>query len=189
MLDDFLYKFINLPNVDKIGEIIWRNLPDEIKFTSVSIYKTVDMALFYKCKPLVEAVETIRPWNELDQIAIVVVKPHGRIPIHTDLGEYTIPTKYALNFPIFNTDNCYTAFYKLNKDVEGPIKYQDHGDPYVSYRDEDVEEIDRMFLTNTAFFNTQVLHSVVNLTDQPRCAITLRFKTPFDFEKIFNQAR
>lgn len=182
-MTEFTHKFIDLPNIEKIGEIVWRHIPPEEK-NQIS-YRSTSVELFSKCKPLVEAVEIIKPWSDVREIGLVLVKPHSRLYIHTDLGELTIKHKYALNFPIYNTENVYTVFYKAKENVEGKITYQQHGDPFVYYDEEDVYEIDRMTLTKAAFVNTQILHTVINSTDEPRAAITLRFNTPFDFTEIF----
>jgi len=182
-MTEFTYKFIDLPNIEKIGEIVWRHIPPEEK--NQLSYRSSSVELFSKCKPLVEAVEVIKPWSDVREIGLVIVKPNSKLYIHTDLGELTIKHKYALNFPIYNTENVYTVFYKAKDNVEGKITYQEHGDPFVYYEEQDVYEIDRMNLTRAAFVNTQILHTVINPTTEPRAAITLRFNTPFDFTEIY----
>jgi hypothetical protein len=181
------YKFIDLPNVDKIQEQILRNLPQDLK--SRTLYMTFADDAFKKCVPLVHAVETIKPWSEIDVIGLMVCMPHANIPIHTDLGKI-IETKYSLNIPIYNCDRPYTSFYKP---LEGtaqniwvlPDALPSGDDQTLSrYHENDVQEIARMHLYKPAFFNTQIPHGIINPTDDVRIVVSIRFSTPFDLSKF-----
>jgi len=171
------YKFIDLPNIELISELILKNIPEEYK--KKNIYKTFPLEIFKECTPLLEAVETIKPWSDLEQIALVITMPNEKFPIHTDTG-IALKTIYALNIPIYNTKKTYTAFYEIKNNVTGLEKSQSHvGDDFIQYNEEDVTEIGRMHLYKAAFFNTQVPHCIVNPTDDIRIIITLRSKTSF----------
>ena len=50
---------------------------------------------------------------------------------------------------------------------------------YNGYKESDVEEIDRIYLNKAAFFNTQVPHSAINPTDEPRIILTIRSDKPW----------
>ena len=172
------YKFIDLPNIDLIAERILRNIPKEYMKNNMS--KSIPFEIIKECTPLVEAVETMKPWSDLAQISLVITMPNEKFPIHTDLG-VALKTIYALNIPIYNCKKSYTVFYRIKDNVVGLEKPQNHvmGDNYIEYNEEDVEEIGRMHLYKSAFFNTQIPHSTVNPTDDLRISITIRSKTPF----------
>jgi hypothetical protein len=176
------YKFIDLPNLKEIQERILRNLPQDLK--TRTLYITLPTNVFETCVPLVHAVETIKPWSEIDNIGLVVVMPNGKIPIHTDIGKI-IDTKYSLNIPIYNCERPYTAFYRSLIEVQGDVYVQQpHGDSLIRYDESVMQEIARMHLYKSAIFNTQVPHGITNPTDEPRIVVSIRFLTPFDLSNF-----
>jgi hypothetical protein len=170
------YKFIDLPNLNLIAERILKHTPDDYK--QKDMYKTLPVDFFTACKPLVDAVETIKPWSDIFSIGMITVKPHSKLPIHTDLGQ-VMETKYALNIPIYNCEKPYTVFYRPKDNIIPREAFQEHGDSFTHYRDDEVIEIGRMHLYKAAFFNTQIPHGIVNPTDESRIIISLRSKTSF----------
>jgi hypothetical protein len=176
------YKFIDLPNLEEIQTIILRNLPQQYKESHM--YMTRPVEDFSACTPLVNAVETFKPWDELLSIGIVITQPHKKIPVHTDLGDLVIKYKYSCNIPIYNCNKPYTSFYRLLDGGEPKIVTQPHGDMLTLYSDDQIEEIARMHLYKPAIFNTQVPHGITNPTDEPRIVISIRFKTPIDISEI-----
>jgi hypothetical protein len=66
-----------------------------------------------------------------------------------------------------------------------------YGDPKkmvysFQYKSEDVEEIDRMESSNTAFVNVKVPHSGISFHNSVRCLISLRFMPNVTEEEILN---
>jgi hypothetical protein len=174
----FNYKFVNLPNLTEISSAVVKYIPENYKkflgFTSITKDK------FSSCTPLVEAVETIRPWHDVDYIALITVSPYNKLPTHIDWDMADNP--FSLNIPIFNCAKTPSVFYKLkNKQIEPKIIYQDHGDPFYYYDSDQTEEVERFYLTKAAFFNTQIPHSAINDTNETRIMISVRFKTPLKF--------
>jgi len=172
------YQYIDLPKLDEISTVIMRYLPEDIK--KYTVFKSLPEKQFALCKPLVEAVETIRPWNDIYYIAMIAVAPHDKMPTHIDWDMKDNP--YSLNIPIFNCDKTPSVFYKLkDENCKPKVVYQDHGDPFYYYESDQTEELERFYLTKAAFFNTQVPHSALNTTDKARIMISVRFKTPLKF--------
>jgi len=177
------YKFIDLPGLELIQERIWKNIPQSIKDDNTFISCPVDE--FKRCTPLIQAVETIKPWVEVCQIGIVVVAPNNQIPVHTDLGEHNVVNKYALNIPIHNCDIPHTSFYQILPGAESRVVDAPHGKDYLTlYSKEHLKEIGRMWLYKPAFFNTQVPHGIINPTNEPRIAISIRWETVIDLSSV-----
>jgi hypothetical protein len=172
------YRYIDLPKIDEVSKIIMQYIPPDVK--KYTVFKSLPEKQFALCKPLVEAVEMIKPWSDIYYIAMITVAPHDKLPTHIDWDMKDKP--YALNIPIYNCDKTPSIFYRL-KDVncEPKVIYQDHGDPFYYYDGDQTEEIERFFLHKAAFFNTQVPHSALNTTDEARIMLSVRFKTPIEF--------
>ncbi len=176
------YQFIDLPNLKEIQEKILRNLPQDFK--SRTLYITLPTSSFQACAPLFHAIETIKPWSDIDKIGLVVVQPNLKIPIHIDLGEQIIKHKFAINIPIYNCEKPYTSFYRHLLQDQGDVYVQPHGDSLIRYEESAMQEIARMHLYKPAFFNTQIPHGITNPTDEPRIAVSVRFSTPFDLSNF-----
>jgi hypothetical protein len=178
-MNQLRYQYVDIPKLDEISKIIMQYIPKDI--VKKTLFRSLPEKQFSLCRPLVEAVETIRPWHDIDYIALITVAPHSKLSIHVDWDDIK-DRPYALNIPIYNCATTPSIFYRLkNKDVQPKAIYQDHGDPYHYYDEEQTEEIERFFLHKAAFFNTQVPHSAVNDTDEPRIIISIRFNTPIEF--------
>jgi hypothetical protein len=166
-----LYKYLDLPYLEDIKQIIPKYLPElykkESKFTPESPEP------FSKCWQLVKAIETVTPWENVESIVIISCSKDIPFDIHTD--NYT--NSYALNIPLLNCENSYTLFYKV-KEGESPISKaveQTHNLPYSFYKDNQVEVIDKMYLHKPAYFNTNVPHKPVTETDGVRLILSVRF--------------
>jgi hypothetical protein len=174
------YKFIDLPNLDLIAQRILKYVPEDYKKKN-NLY-SLPIEIFTACTPLVEAVETIKPWSDLDYIAMIVALPNIKMPIHTDTGSL-VENKYSLNIPIYNCEKPYTAFFRVKDHISGVEQTHatmaTQNNNYINYNETDVVEIGRMHLYKAAFFNTQVPHTVINTTDDLRIMISVRSKTPF----------
>ena len=178
-MNQITYQYVDIPNLSDISKIIMRYVPEEIK--TQTLFRSLSEKQFSLCKPLVEAVETIKPWDDIDYIAMITVAPNSKLSIHIDWDDIK-DRPYALNIPIYNCATTPSIFYRLkDKDTQTKAIYQAHGDPYHYYDEDQTEEIERFFLYKAAFFNTQIPHSAVNDTDEPRIIISIRFKTPIEF--------
>jgi hypothetical protein len=178
---EFLYKFIDMPNIEEIGQRVWKHMPVDLKTTQ---YRTIDASHYEKIKILVDSVETIHPWKDILGIGLIIATPNSIVPIHTD---HNVPHMYALNVPIYNTSKPTTWFFKSKEGCNPWYASQGHGDPFNFYFLDDVDMIDAYSLVKPAIFNTHVPHAIINNTDDFRCVLSFRFNSPFDFEKIKNK--
>jgi hypothetical protein len=178
------YRYVDLPNIDNIAQEILKKLPLEHRKKNMFKGYPTD---FFDIKPLRDAVETITPWDNIHDIALVSTKPHSFLPTHIDYHDLLKETIYALNIPIYNCDNTHVVFYRVTKEnILAKHKTQEHGnaDDYCEYAESDVEEIEKFYLNTAALFNTQVPHKAINNTNEPRIVLTIRFKSKLDINKI-----
>ena len=174
------YHYIDLPYLEDISRIILKHMPPQ--FFKETLFSVMPSEVFQECTPLIAAIETIRPWCETAEIAIISVNNIMPMPIHTDT---IIDTAWALNIPIQNCVETYTSFYRLldNQIPEILSHEKTYGSTYANYRMDQVEEIDRLYLHRPAFFNTQVPHRAFNFSEETRLILSIRFKTECDIAK------
>jgi hypothetical protein len=184
MIEDFTYKFFDIPNLEAIQNKFWDKIPLEYK--SQQTYIEIDTDRIGNFIPLIEAVNLFHNWDDVYKVAIIIVQPYSHHQIHKDIGPFIETTKFVFNIPIKNFEDTYTFFFKL-KEERNPkfdIKWKDVD--MMTYERSDVDEIDKFVCNRPCFFNTQIPHKVQNFGDTIRALISIRFKTPFNFEKIFN---
>ena len=132
------------------------------------------------CRPLVDAVNRVFSWSDLDWISTVITYPGVEI-IHTDYDGIKMEHfKYywALNIPVLNCDKTYYSFYEAlpgehwesKKTAEYPVDVVCH------WKKEQLKEVDRVYFTQPMLFNTTTIHCAHNPTNQPRVAISVRMK-------------
>jgi hypothetical protein len=177
------YHYIDLPHLEDISKIVLKHLPPQ--FYKETLFSMTHPDVFKPCKPLVAAIETIRPWDEIQEIAVISVNNVTAMPIHVDQDNNTT---WALNIPIQNCLETYTSFYRVleNQTPDVMAHERTYGTVFANYRLDQVEEIDRLYLTKAAFFNTQVPHRAFNFSDEMRIIISVRFKTECDIAKYFD---
>lgn len=174
------YKFVDLPNIEKIADTLYKRLSVEHKTTT--IFQSQSLEVFEKFTALNEAIELIKPRSDIANIAIVTCRANSRGPVHVD--ELVDKHKSAINFPIYNCKDTYTCFYKILNNAQPNRITQSHGDPYFDYDVKDIEEVDRLYLHKAAVFDTQSPHGVINNTNEPRIILSVRFHTPIDITKL-----
>jgi len=174
------YQYIDIPNLNEISKQVLNKIPEFHK--NNSSFKSCDKDFFKDIKILKDFIETLMPWDEIKNAAIVCTGGKSRLPIHVDRHPDE-GHKYALNIPVYNCINTYTIFYKMkdgnkfNPSADGYYKKNKNRENQHSYfvcNESDVEEIDRLYLNKAAFFNIQVPHSAVNDTDEPRIVLSIR---------------
>ena len=182
------YKHIDLPHMAEIQKAVLEKLDK-------SYFKTT---IFKVCSPddfefplLVEAVETIKPWNEVAHISVISQEPfvhkNNDKNVHKDvmsLTERGQEQPVCLNIPIYNCEETYVAIYKQLQD---PYLYRGtypNGHTWEAWhwRPGGVEEIDKLYLHKPALFYTQMPHGIINETKNVRIIISVRFSTPIDLE-------
>jgi hypothetical protein len=170
------YKYVDFPNLKETVNEILKIIPELHKDTSV--YKSYDKEFFSNIKLLKDGVEKFNSWNEIFDIAIVSTKANSSLPIHKDFGPIE-KTIYSLNLPLYNCDKSYNILYKLKENVNFKKKSDENNDyEYLKYKERDLEEVARFYLTQAVLFNTQMPHTAINPTNEPRIMLTMRFNTP-----------
>ena len=170
------YKYVDFPNLKETVKEILKIIPELHNDTSV--YKSYDKEFFSNIKLLKDGVEKFKPWNEIFDIAIVSTKANSSLPIHKDFGPIE-KTIYSLNIPIYNCDKSYNILYKLKENAQPEKRTDDKNEyEYFKYKEKDVEEVARFYLTQAVLFNTQMPHTAINPTNEPRIMLTMRFNTP-----------
>ena len=107
---DFTHQFINIPGYQEITLEIYKKIPND--FYKQHGFIGVNTKFFSNIIGFREMVETFGPWQNVSQIALVNILPDKHIDefaIHTDVGH---KQKLALNLPVYNCNDVYTAFYK-----------------------------------------------------------------------------
>ena len=132
----------------------------------------------YNAVPGLETLLCRHGLNDLYGAAVIRALPFNKAlnyP-HTDTPNLANQC-VALNWPVFNCEKTYTAFYKLKEGaVPEPLELR-NGSRYTRYQYDMVEETHRIKLDKPAALRVDVLHSVINTTDDIRITISFRFKT------------
>jgi|688.fasta_scaffold139033_1 hypothetical protein len=185
-----LYKSVKIPDWEKIGDIVYKNLPDDYKIHGG--FRSHDPILFQKCKPLVDGISIYTDWSNVNDVAVVSVPPNKLWPIHTD---WKITFPFSLNIPIYNcTTETRTSFYKVKDQEKFITKNSDkkkvESKEYLEYNSlpeghvfelEDVEEIDSYYLTEPTLYRIDVPHSIFNSGSQQRLSLSVRFREWVEF--------
>jgi hypothetical protein len=175
MFDDFTYRFVDVPGYQDLGKAVYNKMPK-------SLYQrhgfwTIPVAVLAHIAGFKQAVELFGKWEDIYQIALVSMLPGKHVdefPIHTDMGH---AQALALNFPVYNCDKVYTGFYKSKEMLEDLEIVKTPAALLDIYPTHLMEEFDRYYLTQPAIINTSVPHTVVNLTDDIRLAVSVRWET------------
>jgi hypothetical protein len=156
--DNFTFKYFDIENskdLENLKELFLKNLPPlENFFNPLNLNVKEFLGL------------------EVTHSILIHAKPNSHSTIHVDYRADQL--KLALNIPLKNCENSVTNMWSC----EGEPTYLETptGIPYNNYNKQQCEKITRFFLTRPVIFNTKIPHSVSNFSDQPRLAISLRFK-------------
>jgi hypothetical protein len=103
--------------------------------------------------------------------AVYVMHKNTDVSPHKDFTRVTA----RINIPIVNCDNTWTLFYKLKEGAVGEkVTLLPSGVPYRSFDFADVEEVDRVSITEATVIRPQEIHSVImNEAATPRITLTL----------------
>ena len=177
---EWLYRQANVnledyqTDLDNLRRGLMNNLDDFLD----THFIPVDPEDFKKYCPTITA--KIAQWGlteRLAEIAIILVKPQAHYVIHRDFPLWK-KRNIALNFPVLNCENSYTAFYDatiIDKTCEGAL-----GDSvYVHHANQvdepTAKEIGRCDSTVPHWINVYVPHAPVVEHDQTRISVSIRF--------------
>jgi hypothetical protein len=137
------------------------------------------------CQELIDAVNRICNWDDVDHVMIFRASPGVEV-IHRDedcvyLPDKTVPVKWALNIPVTNCENTYTAIYEALPDQQYTLKPDLSGLVWGSgdekthvYRSDQVREIERYNFIRPVVLNTNTIHCIHNPTNQVSVRLSLR---------------
>ena len=178
--------FTNLSHIQLgISELI--KMPN---YTDAKLfYPENHVNLFLTVDPLREELEKLKLLDDVLAIAVIVVDPGQRIPIHTDTGGYT----YSLNIPISGYNKTYVNFYKPESESHSRVPVvrstgESTGHTYNKFDIQTCELIDSFESTMPYIMDTQVPHDVVNKSRLPRVFLLIRLKSHANelVESMFN---
>jgi hypothetical protein len=147
---------------------------------SAQISDLVDRGIGFEHTDLTDfesAVPTLHTWLNsikcwpLKNVALVVIGPHKSQSIHIDAQE----KDFALNFGV-QVKGTYTNMFRIIEGQPITIPYGNQGLVYHSYEHCTLEKETQFILDDApVLFNTKHVHQVINPTDIPRVAVSLRF--------------
>ena len=114
---------------------------------------------------------------KIEKAVLIQVAPFSNCPIHADHPvDIEVKCKLALNIPLENCENSVTRLW----DIAGQhteVKYTSNNARYHYYDPALCKKITEFHLTEPVLFDTTVPHSVHNMSDKWRRAISLRFES------------
>jgi hypothetical protein len=169
MTDNFLFKEIKIKNLKDINFQL-RFAIDYYRPKNQNYFNHIDKDNFLKECPSINDYFVCNNF-EVNKIAIIEIPGRSESALHIDTQNNFL----ALNFPVINCDQSYTAFYKIVEGSPNIIKMA-NGLTNLNFDNCGTEELDRFYLKqNAILFNTKIPHKVFNFSDNPRLSISFRF--------------
>lgn len=172
-----LFTYVDIMNWEIIRDEILPIIPESL-LTGSSSSVSYPPEVFEACRKNSVLMTEFRRLGLIDfwhSTGIVVVKPNGALPIHTDTGRHI----WSLNIPMLNCSGSSTVFYEVNAEpVFTPPK--NGTTAYNKFPSENCIEIDRFTLDRPALLRVNLPHNVVNLTVAPRIALAFRLSSEFN---------
>ena len=181
-----MYTSIYIDNLSKIQNSILSKITLPSYTNATLFYPTENKNLVTEVVELTQLLTTLELLSDVLGVAVIVVDPKTRIPIHKDTGNYT----YSLNVPLLGYKNTFLNFYKTDSNdttVEVP-KQLGHASGIV-FKKFDYEKcvLIESHETNSPYImNTQIPHDVHNPNDYKRLFLLIRIDNSqnYKIEKI-----
>lgn len=142
--------------------------------------------LFAHIPDLVNSVNKVISWNDIDQIILLSHTCLAKGMAHIDnKPNFETASDYGLNIPIYNCTATYINFYKPKENEECKLIKINVNDAVSSikyYEESQVDLVDTLYLLEPHFINVASPHQPINNTDQPRLVVSFRFKTKLPWE-------
>ena len=154
----FYWKYQPIPDTELeiIKNIYRENLPSNSEFFQVV---NIPIKTFMNLK--------------ISRAVLIQVEPNAKGRIHTDYRPEGF--SLALNIPLENCENSVTSMWDTTDQIT-EIRYTTNNSPYHYYDPVLCKKITEFQLTSPILFDTSIPHSVDNLSDKWRRAISLRFE-------------
>jgi hypothetical protein len=167
-----------------------------------------------KIKDFKNACPTFADWldskeiksRDIYLISWIVIASNGvsaeSMPIHIDTdGEGAVPldlTGEAINLPLLNFDNSYTAWYSATKLGNAPTSEEFFDSPAelmkkivmnwstsgIAYDESSAVELVRASVAQPMYINVTIPHRAINLGDLPRTSLSIRLRRKLDLEQL-----
>jgi len=139
-------------------------------------------------------------------ISWIVIASRGvnaeSMPIHIDTdGEGAVPldlTGEAVNLPLLNFDDSYTAWYSASKLGGVPTSEEFFNSPAelmkkivmnwstssIAYDESSAVELVRASVSQPMYINVTIPHRAINLGDRPRTSLSIRLRRKLDLDQL-----
>ena len=139
-------------------------------------------------------------------ISWIVIASNGvnkeSMPIHIDTdGEGAVPldlTGEAINLPLLNFDDSYTAWYSATKLGAAPTSEEFFDSPAelmkkivmnwstsdIAYDESSAVELVRASVAQPMYINVTIPHRAINLGDRPRTSLSIRLRRKLDLDQL-----
>ena len=116
--------------------------------------------------------------NDLRSVAIIKALPShvAQNYPHVDVTPSS-DHNIALNWPVFNCEETFTCFYKPKPGAQPELLQLRNGLNYSRYQFDMVEETHRIKIQKPVALRVDMLHSVINDTQDVRVSASFRFNT------------
>jgi len=187
----FHFKPVTILNLPEITKTIIEFLPDNILNSyGFNVFKP---SHFEKISKLKELINSIKSWDLLKDIVVIVVPPDiwlENSPIHIDGDSPQHSSHVAFNIGLLNYEDSYTICYRLKNTplLDEKIKFMnsDSSRPYNCYKEDEVEEVGRICYNSTTanLIDTSKPHKVTNYPNLVRVVISFRWNPPLRWNEI-----
>lgn len=143
-----------------------------------TFFNPVGAARVYDAIPSLRDLFARHNIHDFHSMAVIRVLPASVAPNypHTDVMP-SPDQKVAINWPVFNCEDTYTCFYEEKPTANPQLVKLSNGLPYKKYSYDDVIETHRIKINKPVALRYDVLHAVVNETQQVRVTVSFRFNS------------
>lgn len=173
----FYCKPVHIEQFTDIQEEISKTISKEILNFPRLYYPKNNREMFLGIGALKTSLEKLGLLDHLNDagFGLHVLMPNSSCSIHVDTG--TFP--YSLNIPITCCKDSILYFYKLKNYLDDIEKYRirtPYG-TYYKFKEDDVDVVESYKLSTPFIMNTKIIHSVTNLSNNPRIMLLVRLNS------------
>jgi hypothetical protein len=160
-------------------------MPDLDKFYDTHFIPVSHDDLRKNCPNIIKLIQSWDLEDRMAEDALILVKPNKKYAIHRDFARWKA-RNIALNFPVANCEDSYTAFYEAEilpkETMSGTLGENVYVSHALAVNNETAREIGRCDSTIPHWINVYVPHAPVVNHDRVRIALSIRFQPElFDY--------
>lgn len=165
---------------DEPWDVYTKQLQQFVKSTGFiekgTFFNTVGPVDVFKAIPLLKDLFHRRNLHDFGSMAIIRALPEKIAPNFPHIDVMPNPDqKIALNWPVFNCEDTFTTFYEEKPNATPELVRLPNGLPYKKYKYSDVVETHRIKINLPTAIRYDILHAVVNETNDIRITVSFRF--------------